>query len=643
MTPQNAFPNWHIDAGRLVYCPEPGKALYPSAREIWTSVFAGNSSTATPAWAFSPTESLPELEFSRFPAEPALVVSGNLLEGLHTELVVSAGAVIAPLAWAEGSIPPDQVVAEDCWFPVDSASVASAVDALKQLGVVPGSTINLGQLIRLRTSLGLPVRLIDRTESSPAATAHAASATEGPIRGIDGTLYPYQSDGVSFLNLVSRQNLGCILGDEMGLGKTLQVIGLIQSERNSGRAPSLVVSPATLLENWRREFAQFAPGLSILVHTGPHRAGDPTKLGGYDVVVTSYETAVRDEPLLSGIKWNVLALDEAQNIKNPEAQRTSSVKRLPRRVSVAVTGTPVENRLSDLWSLADFALPGLLGNLKDFGAEFDNTATDASRLAPVVAPILLRRRVSEVAKDLPPRIDIPQVVAMTRTMAEMYENVRRQAETEYGAAAGLVSLQRLRMFCTHPQLVDLWTGDPAALMPKYMRLLEILEEVFSSGEKALIFSSYTEMADILMTDLPRRFPGGHFNWIDGRVAVDERQSVVDQFSRFGGVGALVLNPKAAGVGLNITAANHVLHYNPEWNPAVEDQASARAYRRKQTRPVTVHHLYFADSVEEVVVGRLNFKRALADGAVAGHQGDATAEDIARALRISPISRIDSLE
>jgi len=232
---------------------------------------------------------------------------------------------------------------------------------------------------------------------------------------------------------------------------------------------------------------------------------------------------------------------------------------------------------------------------------------------------------------------------MTRALAEEYEGVRQQAEAEYGAAAGLVSLQRLRMFCTHPRLLGLWDTDPALLMPKYLRLLEVLEEIFSRGEKALIFSSFTGMADILLQDLPNRFPGGYFNWIDGRVAITERQPIVDGFSKFVGPGVLVLNPKAAGVGLNITAANHVVHYNPEWNPAVEDQASARAYRRKQTKPVTVHHLYFADSVEEVVVDRLNFKRGLAVGAVTGHKGDASAADVMRALKISPLTNLDYLQ
>jgi SNF2 family DNA or RNA helicase len=429
----------------------------------------------------------------------------------------------------------------------------------------------------------------------------------------------------------------------MGLGKTIQVIALMLAEHSAGRSPALVIAPATLLENWRRELAQFAPSLSIVVHAGPGRAGIVSKLAEFDVVVTSYDIAVRDEPMLSAIRWNILALDEAQNIKNPDAQRTMAVKHFPRRVSLAVTGTPVENTLTDLWSLSDFALPGLLGKRTDFESHFDNTDLDASQLAPLVAPILLRRRVKEVAKDLPERIDIPQPIAMSRRMAEMYEEVRLAAIAEYGKAAALVTLQRLRMFCCHPGLAGYDLPDPEDQMPKYQRLTELLEEIFSREEKCLVFTSYTGMTDIFLLDLPVRFKDQYFNFIDGRVPVPGRQTIVDEFTVSPRGGALFLNPKAAGVGLNITAANHVIHYNPEWNPAVEDQASARAYRRKQQRPVTVHQLYFVDSVEEFMIGRLGLKRGLAEHAATGHKGEATASEVMQALNISPLSGIGALE
>jgi len=192
------------------------------------------------------------------------------------------------------------------------------------------------------------------------------------------------------------------------------------------------------------------------------------------------------------------------------------------------------------------------------------------------------------------------------------------------------------MFSAHPSLVLSWDTDPTVDMPKFQRLIEVLDEIFSAGEKALIFSTYKKMADIVTTYLRKKYYGAFIDFIDGRVDVSKRQTIVDSFSSHQGYGVLVLNPKAAGTGLNITAANHVIHYNPEWNPALEDQASARAYRRKQTRPVTVHHLFFANSLEEVMVDRLHFKRALSEGAAIGNQGETDASDLIRALAISPV-------
>lgn len=620
-----------------------GSHLYPTAGEVWSIVFQSGTEIGGVSVEQSPAVALPDLNFSRFGVDLVLLVTGAMSRGLNLDLAAKFDHDIVQLKRLENGTWPDQVIIGNCWHPIDSEIVEATVEALRRDTIELGGCISLGQLISVRNQPALPIELIEQADLSPVTAAHEAASGQVPIEGLQGQLYPYQRDGIAFLRLVADQGLGCILGDEMGLGKTLQVIALIQAETNAGRAPALVMAPATLLENWRREFGLFAPGLSVLVHAGPNRAGQTAKLTPYDVVVTSYETAVRDEPMLSSVFWNVLAVDEAQAIRNPDAQRTLAIKRMQRRVSLAVTGTPVENRLSDLWSLSDFALTGLLGRLTNFRAEFDDTTTDASRLAAVVAPILLRRRLSEVARDLPPRIDIPQCVTMTRSLAEAYEEVRLRTEAEYGTAAGLVALQKLRMFCSHPLLLHQWDPDPAAGMPKFQRLLEILEEIFARQEKALVFCSFTGMADILMQHLPMTFPSGFFRCIDGRTPIDDRQPIVDSFSTFGGFGALILNPKAAGVGLNITAANHVIHYNPEWNPAVEDQASARAHRRKQTRPVTVHHLYFCDTVEDVMVGRLNFKRGLAGAAVTGHTGDATTADVLRALAISPISNVSSLE
>jgi SNF2 family DNA or RNA helicase len=250
---------------------------------------------------------------------------------------------------------------------------------------------------------------------------------------------------------------------------------------------------------------------------------------------------------------------------------------------------------------------------------------------------MLRRHVVEVAADLPPRIDIPQILSLDSEGAEDYENLRNEINAEYGEAASLVALGKLRMYCTHPFLINPNTGDPVAVSPKYARLIEILEEIFSNRQKSIIFTSYTGMADLLVSDIHSRF-GVFTACIDGRTPIKERQNMVDRFSGIFGSAALVLNPRAAGTGLNVTAANHVIHYNLEWNPAIEDQASARAHRKGQALPVTVHRLYYEKTVEDVINTRILRKRDIASAAVVGHSGDEDAADIFSAIRISPLSK-----
>jgi len=618
----------------LVYIQIDGVPIKPTAGEIWDSIYGKGG-----RFLLTPDVVLPEYAFSRFPAEPALLLTGKSPESIRLDLVGKIGGEYTVIS----DLYTDQLFIGKTWFPLTLSEYEDNFIQLREQNILLGQPITVGQLIWLKTQVNLGIELIDNLKSSTPAEIQAPPTLNTNQWGLNAELYGYQKDGVHFLNLIASQGLGCILGDEMGLGKTIQVITLMLAEYSAGRLPSLVVAPATLLENWRRELAQFAPSLSVILHAGPNRAGIISKLSGFDVVVTSYDIAVRDQPMLSSIRWNLLILDEAQNIKNPDAQRTIAVKKLPRRVSLAVTGTPVENSLTDLWSLSDFSLPGLLGKRSDFESLFENTDSDASQLAPLIAPILLRRRVKEVAKDLPERIDIPQPIAMSKFMAERYEQVRLAAIAEYGKSAALVSLQRLRMFCSHPQLAGYVSPDPSVHMPKYQRLIELLEEIFSRNEKCLIFTSYNGMTDIFLRDLPIRFNEQYFNYIDGRVEVTNRQTIVDEFSCSSVGGGLILNPRAAGVGLNITSANHVIHYNPEWNPALEDQASARAYRRKQQRPVTIHQLYFVDSVEEVIVERLRLKRSLAELAGTGHKGEATANDVMRALTVSPLSGIAGLE
>lgn len=607
---------------------QSGALLSPSAMDVYRVVFSG-ATTIQEIQVNSPSTDLPGLNFSRVPAEPAIHVSS--VDGyIQVAVGVKAGEHFEPLADFR-----DQVIVSECWYPIQKEAFETLSAWVRSLnGLSDGTNGTLATLISLRTRQDLPGVLIDTVDAS-AGRGVAASAHS--ITGLQASLYPYQVEGVSFLRLIAEQGVGCILADEMGLGKTLQVIAVLLNEKNSARGPSLVVAPATLLENWRRELRTFAPNLSVLIHAGSDRPGIVSRFGQVDVVVVSYETAIRDEPLLSSLHWNILALDEAQNIKNPEAQRAAVVKRLPRRVSIAITGTPLENHIQDLWSLTDFVLPGLLGDLVAFRAQYRDEVEDAVKLGQLVAPVILRRRVLEVAKDLPEKIEIPQPLLMPLALAKAYESLRLQTLNEYGPAGGLVATSKLRMLCAHPSLVGLSDSLTLDDMPKMDRLFEILEEVFAAGERALVFSTYQAIADLLKQELELRYPKGFFAVIDGRVPVVDRQPIIDAFFSSGTFGALLLNPKAAGAGLNITAANHVIHFNPEWNPALTDQATARAYRRKQTRPVTVHYLYFLGTVEEVVVDRAAFKRELAGEAVTGHEGNVEPLDIARALQVSPLS------
>lgn len=626
--------HWILEEDQIAIKDQSGRITFPSAAQVFSSVFSGVTEINGCRLEQPLLSIFPDLIFSRFPAEPAI----RLRNITPCSITVNIG-VWTDLGYCDLPISCDQVIHGGKWYPVSKESMQSVQVWLIDHGVTENKPLSYGRLIALRSSMDAPAKLVDEAVIAATDVATHAGMTSGRIPGLNAQLYPYQIEGVAFLKLIAQQEIGSILADEMGLGKTLQVIALLQSEYNLRGGPSLVVAPATIIENWRREIAQFAPSLKVRIHAGPTRAGIAQRLTPFDVVVTSFDTVIRDELLLASIGWNILVLDEAQAIKNPEAQRTKAVKRLPRRVSLAVTGTPVENRLDDLWSLADFALPGLLGSINEFRATFSDDMNDAGRLGPIVSPILLRRKVMDVAKDLPPKIEVPQAIPMSTQQAEAYEALRLSTLAEYGPAAGMVATGRLRMFCTHPRLVNTNSDDPSMDVNKYIRLLELLTEIFESDQKALVFTTYQGMADLFMQDIPQRWPTGFFRFIDGRVPVSERQPTVDKFYESNGFGALFLNPKAAGTGLNITAANHVIHYNPEWNPALTDQATGRAYRRKQKLPVTIHHLYYADTVEEVILDRAQFKRGLAAGAVTGHDGEIDPSVIVRALQISPLSKL----
>lgn len=622
---------WKLE-GRALTLVEPSGPRVPLADEIYSALVE-----RAPADPAIPTE-LQGLRASRYPVAPVLVVGEAEGDGLPSYFL-SGTCRGKELPLLEEDLSRGHLVADGVWYALDPDQSAEVSELLKSASVSLGSARSLKSFLAVKkaASSGAPVE--DRmAERAVSPLAFAPPADDKPT-GVNATLYPYQTMGWRWLKFLLAEGVGGLLADEMGLGKTLQIISALSDAGAGPLKPALIAAPGSLLENWKREITRFAPALKVLKHHGPTRTGRPADLEPFDVVITSYDNVVRDNSLLNMIDWRVIILDEAQYIRNPTAQRTQAVKSLRRQAGLAVTGTPVENRLLDLWSIMDFVLPGHLGDAASFQKHFSDDVDGAALLEPLVSPLMLRRRIADVAKDLPPRIDIPQIVELEEEEAAHYDRIRDRIAQEYGKAATLVALTAMRRFCAHPSLVDDEHGnhDPMAFS-KFRRLDEIVEEIFSGGEKVIIFTSFTVMADMIAGHVEKRF-NAFAGVIDGRLPIDDRQPMIDRFSGIAGGAALVLNPKAGGAGLNITAANHVIHYNPEWNPALEDQASARAHRRGQELPVTVHRLLVADTVEDVIDARLARKRALSGTAVIGVEGaDDDYADIVAALGRSPLSR-----
>ena len=486
---------------------------------------------------------------------------------------------------------------------------------------------------------------VDNEVLRPAIADAEKLGVELFIEGLDASLYPYQASGIKLMHKVVKTTGGLLLADEMGLGKTLQIIGLLLLNLPNEDSPALIVCPTSLIANWQRELKKFAPGLSCLIHRGPQRTGVPTGLTRAQVLITTYDTVVNDISIFRRVDWSWVICDEAQAIKNPLSDRRVMLASLKRRFTIPVTGTPVENTLLDMFSLLDFAIPGLLGTEAQFLELFPNDEYAAAELNRLVGPVVLRRRVHDVASDLPDRIDTDVAIPLGYELSQKYNKVRRQALENYPIAGGLVATGQLQLFCAHPWIqgsghevedaanrFSLNRSETSIMTPKVHRTIEILKESFSSGRKVLVFSLFNPIGDILREalDFEERV---YWNKINGTTPQESRQNIVDEFEGVDGNACLVLNPRAAGAGLNITGANVVIHYTQVWNPAIEAQASARAYRRGQTNKVFVYRLFYERTVEEVMLERSQWKSDLGDEAVPVFMNEN--EHFGRALAIDP--------
>lgn len=531
----------------------------------------------------------------------------------------------------------------DRWVLVDPESVRRALDRkdadltpVDALGAaltgeiddpaVPGGRVEVAASGWLDT---LRKRIADPEEQSEPTAPPAALAA---------TLRDYQLRGLSWLRRMTSLGLGGCLADDMGLGKTITLISLHldRQEHDETAGPTLVVCPASLLGNWQREIERFAPGTPVRRFHGGGRSLEALAAGEF--VLTTYGTMRLDAERLAAAGWSLVVADEAQHVKNPFSATARALRTIPSKARVALTGTPVENNLSELWAILDWTTPGLLGPLRRFRTRYADAAesgahTDAERLARLVRPFLLRRRKSDpgIAPELPRKTETDRAVALTAEQAGLYEAVVREtlaaiAEADAMARRGLILklMTALKQICNHPAQ---YLKEDSPRIPgrsgKLELLDELLEVILAEDGSALVFTQYVQMARLLQAHLAAR--GVPAQLLHGGTPVPEREELVRRFQD-GEVPVFLLSLKAAGTGLNLTRAGHVVHYDRWWNPAVEAQATDRAYRIGQTQPVQVHRLIAEGTIEDRIARMLQHKQGLAD-AVLGGGGEAAITEL----------------
>jgi superfamily II DNA or RNA helicase len=513
------------------------------------------------------------------------------------------------------------------------AGGSSKMTAREAIQAVLAGEARQGELSVAVSASGIVAELVERLRGGGTKELGAPSA-------LNATLRPYQERGLNWLVTMGSLGLGACLADDMGLGKTMQLLAFLLrriEEAPRDDRPALLIAPTSVVGNWEREAARFAPSLDVVRHYGAERARSakdiPKKPG--TLVVTTYGLLRRDADLLSSIDWSVAALDEAQNIKNASSATARAARELRASHRFALTGTPVENRLAELWSILEFANPGLLGPLetfrRDFALPIERYGNDnaAARLRRIVSPFILRRLKSDptIIQDLPPKNEMKVVCTLTREQATLYkavvdEELRRIEESDGIERRGrvLALLMFTKQICNHPAQYLGESGPLPRRSGKLARTTEMLEEAMAAGDKVLVFTQFREMGDKLVDHFASNL-GCEVVFLHGGTPKKSRDEMVRRFQEEPhGPRVFVLSVKAGGTGLNLTAASHVFHYDRWWNPAVEDQATDRAYRIGQKRAVQVHKLVCAGTVEEKIDRLLEQKRELATKIVgAGEQ------------------------
>lgn len=475
--------------------------------------------------------------------------------------------------------------------------------------------------------------------------------------GMLATLRDYQLHGFYWMQFLTRHHFSGILADDMGLGKTMQTLTHILTEIESGRSeslPHLVLAPTSVVMNWQREAAKFAPSLKVLVLQGAQRHSHFARISQYDLVLTSYALIHRDLEHHLTQRYHLIALDEAQHIKNPSAQVAKAVRQLQSNHRLCLSGTPIENNLGELWSLFAFLMPGLLGKRNDFNENYrtpiekQNDQGKRDALNKKIGPLILRRTKQTVAKELPPKTEILHTISLSDQQKDLYETVRsamdkqvRQAIVASGGQAQIVfldALLKLRQICCHPSLLKFQTNEmetaKKAESAKMLYLIEMLETLLAEGHRVLIFSQFTSMLSLIEEHLTEQ----QISYLILTGATKDRQSLVERFQ--GGEGEVFLiSLKAGGTGLTLTGADTVIHYDPWWNPAAENQATDRAYRIGQDKPVMVHKLICEGTVEQRIQQMQAKKNILAENILDGatHTLELNEKTLSDLLSVSEIS------
>jgi superfamily II DNA or RNA helicase len=475
---------------------------------------------------------------------------------------------------------------------------------------------------------GVPAKKLLTWQGTPPPKSRASMppAQYKAPQGLTATLRPYQEEGVSWLCQLREDGTGGILADDMGLGKTLQTIAYLCKEKDRGglAIPALIVAPTSLVNNWQRELTKFAPHLKHVAIQGKERAKAYAEIARVDVVITTYPVVCRDEDLFQEHAFSSLILDEAQTVKNEKSQAHRVVRNLSSEHRLCLTGTPVENHLGELWAISDFINPGLLGDEMYFTRFFrmpierERNGERLVALRELLGPYILRRTKAEVAKDLPPKTELFRPVELRGQHRELYETIRVAAHSAVrkliktkGLAASTVpilgALTKLRQVCCDPRLAGFERNEKASKSSKLNFFEELLTERLQAGSRILVFSQFTSMLKLIADRLDER--GVKYTALTG--ATEDRGKVVDEFES-GSVAVFLISLRAGGTGLTLTSADTVIHYDPWWNPAVQAQATDRAYRIGQKKPVFVHHLYVAGSVEERMLRLQKRKRQVSD-------------------------------